>query len=462
MNARFIVAISCIATIGGFLFGFDSGVINGTVDGLQLAFQSDSVGTGFNVASMLLGCAAGAFFAGRLADIIGRRSLLIVASVFFLVSAWGSGIAGSSVEFVIFRVLGGMAVGAASVIAPAYIGEVAPAQYRGRLITIQQIAIITGLFSAFVSNYLLAGIAGASTAGLWFGFEAWRWMFWIEIAPAVLFFTGLLFIPESPRYLVIGGKTETAQAVLTRLYGSEQGAAKLTEIDESLAADHHRPKFADLIDSTTGRVRKLVWVGIGLATFQQLVGINVVFYYGAVLWQSVGFSESDALLINVISGAVSIGACLITVSLIDRIGRKPLLWIGSVGMAFTLSAMAVAFASATLDEQGALQLTDTMGTVALVAANLYVFFFNASWGPVMWVMLGEMFPNQIRGSGLAISGLAQWGSNFGITMTFPILLVSIGLMGAYSLYALAAVVSVYFVIRYVHETRGLELEEMQG
>jgi len=462
LNARFIVAISCIATLGGFLFGFDSGVINGTVDGLQLAFQSDSVGTGFNVASMLLGCAAGAFFAGRLADIIGRRSLLIVASIFFVVSAWGSGVAGASLEFVIFRVLGGMAVGAASVIAPAYIGEVAPAQYRGRLITLQQIAIITGLFSAFVSNYLLAGIAGASTAELWFGFEAWRWMFWIEIGPAVLFFAGLLFIPESPRYLVIGGKTETARAVLIRLYGPEQGAAKLTEIDESLAADHHRPKFSDLIDSATGRVRKLVWVGIGLATFQQLVGINVVFYYGAVLWQSVGFSESDALLINVISGAVSIGACLITVSLIDRIGRKPLLWIGSVGMAVTLSAMALAFASATLDDQGALQLSDAMGILALVAANLYVFFFNGSWGPVMWVMLGEMFPNQIRGSGLAVSGLAQWGSNFGITMTFPILLVSVGLMGAYSLYALAAVVSVYFVIRHVHETRGLELEEMEG
>ena len=462
MNSRFIIAISCIATIGGFLFGFDSGVINGTVDGLQIAFQSDSVGTGFNVASMLLGCAAGAFFAGRLADVIGRRNLLIVASIFFLVSAWGSGIASSSAEFVFFRVLGGMAVGAASVIAPAYIGEVAPAHYRGRLITVQQIAIITGLFSAFVSNFLLARFAGASTAELWLGFEAWRWMFWIEMAPAVLFFLGLLLIPESPRYLVIRGRTETAHAVLTRLYGQERGEEKLTEIDESLAEDHHRPRFSDLIDSTTGRVRKLVWVGIGLATFQQLVGINVVFYYGAVLWQSVGFSESDALLINVISGAVSIGACLITVSLIDRIGRKPLLWIGSVGMAFTLSAMALAFASATLDEQGALQLSDTMGTVALVAANLYVFFFNASWGPVMWVMLGEMFPNQIRGSGLAISGLAQWGSNFGITMTFPILLVSIGLMGAYSLYALAAVISVYFVIRYVHETRGLELEEMQG
>ena len=462
MNASFIILISCIATIGGFLFGFDSGVINGTVDGLQSAFQSDSVGTGFNVASMLLGCAAGAFFAGRLADIIGRRTLLIVASVCFLISAWGSGIAGSSAEFVMYRVLGGMAVGAASVIAPAYIGEVAPAHYRGRLITIQQIAIITGLFCAFVSNYLLAGFAGASTAELWLGFESWRWMFWIEIGPAVLFFVGLLFIPESPRYLVIGGKMETARAVLTRLYGADRGAAKLTEIDESLAADHHRPKFSDLIDDTSGRIRKLVWVGIGLATFQQLVGINVVFYYGAVLWQSVGFSESDALLRNVILGAVSIGACLITVGLIDMIGRKPLLWIGSVGMAVSLSAMAAAFSTATLDEQGALQLTGAMGTLALVAAILYVFFFNASWGPVMWVMLGEMFPNQIRGSGLAVSGLAQWGSNFGITMTFPILLGSIGLMGAYSLYALAAVVSVYFVIRYVHETRGLELEEMEG
>ncbi len=462
MNTLFIVAVSAIATIGGFLFGFDSGVINGTVDGLRGAFQSDSVGTGFNVASMLLGCAAGALFAGRLADLVGRRALLIFASVFFVVSAWGSGIAAGSLEFVVYRVLGGTAVGAASVIAPAYIGEVAPAHYRGRLITIQQIAIITGLFSAFVSNYLLAGVAGASTAELWFAFEAWRWMFWVEILPAVLFFVGLLLIPESPRYLVIRGKTEAARAVLTKLYGADRGEEKLREIDASLAADHHRPKFADLIDGTTGRVRKLVWVGIGLATFQQLVGINVVFYYGAVLWQSVGFSESDALLINVISGAVSIGACLLTVSLIDRIGRKPLLWIGSVGMAVTLAVMAVAFSSATLDDQGSLGLTDRMGTVALVSANLYVFFFNASWGPVMWVMLGEMFPNQIRGSGLAVSGLAQWGSNFGITVTFPILLAGIGLMGAYSLYALAAVLSVFFVVRYVHETRGLELEEMQG
>ncbi|NNE69085.1 MAG: MFS transporter, partial [Rhodothermales bacterium] len=217
-----------------------------------------------------------------------------------------------------------------------------------------------------------------------------------------------------------------------------------------------------LLDKATGRVRKIVWVGIGLATFQQLVGINVVFYYGAVLWQAVGFSESDALLINVISGGLSIGACVVTILIVDKVGRKPLLWIGSAGMALSLALVAVAFSTGDLAEGGDLVLSDSMGVLALVAANIYVVFFNGSWGPVMWVMLGEMFPNQIRGSGLAVSGLFQWGSNFGITMTFPILLAGIGLAAAYSIYAFFALVSVWFVLRFVHETKGLELEEMAG
>ncbi len=461
-NTRLIILISCVATIGGFLFGFDSGVINGTVDGLQQAFNSDKVGTGFNVASMLLGCAVGAFFAGRLADLFGRRAVLIVAAIFFLVSAWGSGIADSSFEFVIYRVLGGFAVGAASVMSPAYISEVSLARYRGRLSTVQQIAIITGLFVAFVSNYLLAKVAGSSVTQLWLGFEAWRWMFWIEIFPAALFFIALLFIPESPRYLVAKGRKEQGLAVLTRLYGEREARIKLDEIDASLAKDHHRPRLSDLISKTTGKIRPIVWVGIGLATFQQLVGINIVFYYGAVLWQAVGFSENDALLINVISGGLSIGACIATILMIDRIGRKPLLWVGSLGMAVSLGAVALAFSTATLDASGRLGLSDAMGVLALVAANLYVVFFNMSWGPVMWVMLGEMFPNQIRGSGLAVAGLFQWGSNFAVIMTFPILLASIGLAATYGLYTLAAVISVFFVRKYVHETKGKELEQMEG
>ncbi|WAC62354.1 sugar porter family MFS transporter [Pseudoxanthomonas sp. SL93] len=461
-NTRFIILISCVATIGGFLFGFDSGVINGTVDGLKQTFQSSSAGIGFEVASMLLGCAVGAFFAGRLADRWGRRAVLIISAVLFLLSAIGAGAAHSSLVFIAARVLGGFAVGAASVMSPAYIAEVASARYRGRLATVQQIAIISGLFCAFLSNYLLAKAAGASTEALWLGHAAWRWMFWMQAVPSAVFLLLLLFIPESPRYLVVKGRTAAAREVLTRLYGATEAATKLGEIEASLSADQHRPKLSDLINKATGKIRPIVWIGIGLATFQQLVGINVVFYYGAVLWQAVGFSENDALLINVLSGALSIGACLIALVLIDRIGRKPLLWIGSVGMAVSLGLVSAAFASASLDAGGKLALSDTMGLLALVAANVYVIFFNMSWGPVMWVMLGEMFPNQIRGSGLAVAGAAQWTSNFAITVTFPILLASIGLAGAYGIYTVAAVISVFFVLRFVYETKGKELEQMEG
>ena len=207
-NNGLIIMISLVATIGGFLFGFDSGVINGTVDGLQAAFNSTSVGTGFNVASMLLGCAFGAFFAGALADRYGRRWVMQLSAVFFLVSAWGSGVATGSFEFVIYRVIGGIAVGAASVMSPAYISEVALARYRGRLSSMQQIAIIAGLFVAFLSNYALAKFAGTSTQMLWLGYEAWRWMFWVEVIPAALFFVALFFIPESPRFLIAKGRKE--------------------------------------------------------------------------------------------------------------------------------------------------------------------------------------------------------------------------------------------------------------
>ena len=289
-NSAFIILISCIATIGGFLFGFDSGVINGTVDGLQTAFNSDSMGTGFSVSSMLLGCAVGAFFAGTLADKHGRRALLIVAAVLFIVSAWGSGIATSSLEFIFYRILGGLAVGAASVMCPAYISEVALARYRGKLSSVQQIAIITGLTAAFVSNYFLADIAGSSLSIFWLGYETWRWMFWVELVPATIFLLALLAIPESPRFLVASGQKARAQAVLNKLYGAIEGDIKMREIDASLAADHHKPRLSDLIDKTTNKMRPIMWIGIGLAVLQQLVGINVVFYYGAVLWQAAGFS----------------------------------------------------------------------------------------------------------------------------------------------------------------------------
>lgn len=455
----FTLFIALVATLGGFLFGYDSGVINGTVEGLQTAFNSKSVGTGFSVASMLLGSAVGAFFAGRLSDIFGRRSMLLVAAVLFIISAWGSGAAQSSIPFIMYRIIGGLAVGAASVMAPAYISEIAPAETRGRLTSIQQVAIIAGLFLAFVSNYFLAKASGSALAPFWAGYETWRWMFWVELIPGILFLIMLFFIPKSPRYLMVKNDETGAMKTLTRIFGEAKAKEKVRDIARSLAEDH-KPRFSDVLAKGT-IFRKIMWIGIGLAVFQQLVGINVVFYYGAVLWQSVGFTESDALLINVLSGGLSIAAVLITLATIDKIGRKPFLVIGSIGMFITLALVAYAFSTGGLVDDN-LKLDPSMGVLALIAANAYVFFFNLSWGPVMWVMLGEMFPNQLRGSGLAVAGFAQWMANFGITMTFPIFLGTIGLAAAYSIYAFFALLSVFFVIGFVRETKGKELEEMEG
>ena len=265
-------------------------------------------------------------------------------------------------------------------------------------------------------------------------------------------------IPESPRYLVAAGKTEKARAVLTRLYGAADVETTLAEIEASVSSER-APRLADIFEG--GRLLPIVWVGIGLAVFQQLVGINVIFYYGSVLWEFVGFTEEDSLLTNVIMGSISILSCLAAIALIDRIGRKPLLLVGSVGMALSLTTMAAVFSQASLTDNG-LSLPAELGAVALVAAVVYVAFFNFSWGPVMWVLLGEMFPNQIRGSGLAVSGFAQWVANFGITMTFPVLLATTGLTSAYGFYALSAFVSIAFVVKGVRETKGMQLEAMKS
>lgn len=462
VNIGFIIAIVAVATIGGFMFGYDSGVINGTQKGLESAFDLGKLGVGINVGAILVGSAIGAFGAGRLADRIGRRGVMMLSAILFLLSALLAGAASSSMIFIIARIIGGLGVGAASVISPVYISEVTPANIRGRLSSVQQVMIITGLTGAFVANFALARYAGGSTSEFWMGYPAWRWMFWLQAVPAAIYFLALLVIPESPRYLVARGREEEAHAVLTRLFGTAEADRKVAEIRNSLAADHHRPKLSDLIDKSSGKIRPIVWTGIGLAVFQQFVGINVVFYYGATLWEAVGFSEDYALQTNILSGVLSIGACLATILLVDRIGRKPLLLIGSAGMAVTLGVVAYAFSTAVTGADGGLSLPGNNGLIALIAANLYVIFFNLSWGPIMWVMLGEMFPNQIRGSGLAVAGFAQWIANALISVSFPALAASPGLAVTYVGYALFAAISFFFVQKMVVETRGRELEDMPG
>ncbi|MFL6734501.1 MAG: sugar porter family MFS transporter [Sphingomicrobium sp.] len=463
-NMGFIGAIVAVATIGGFLFGYDSGAVNGTQDGLRAAFNLSDAGLGFTVGSLLIGCFIGAFFAGMLADKMGRRNVMRLAALLFLVGALVQGFAHDQTLFVLARIMGGMAVGAASVLSPAYISEVAPASIRGRMTTVQQIMIITGLTAAFVINYFLAAKSGSSTAVFWGGIEAWRWMYLMQAIPAAIFLVALFFIPESPRYLVSKGRNEEAGSVLTSLFGSDVARVKLDEIRATFSADH-RPRLSDVM-SRDGRgflgMRPIVWVGIMLAVFQQLVGINVIFYYGSVLWQAAGFTENDSLLINIGSGAVSIAACFITIMLVDKIGRKPLLLIGSAGMAVTLFVMVYAFSQGSLDPAGKLIMSPDVGKIAVIAANLYVIFFNVSWGPIMWVMLGEMFPNQIRGSALAVAGFFQWFANYLIAQSFPIMLGRIGLAASYSFYGICAVISFFLVQKYIHETKGKELEQMEG
>ncbi|WP_052208600.1 sugar porter family MFS transporter [Croceibacterium mercuriale] len=459
-NMGFIAAIVSVATIGGLLFGYDSGAVNGTQEGLTTAFGLSEGGLGFTVGSLLIGCFIGAFSAATLADSIGRRNVLRLAALLFLIGALIQGFAANQLVFVLARIAGGISVGAASVLSPAYISEVAPAHIRGRMTTVQQIMIITGLTTAFVVNYFLAQAAGASTNIWWLGLEAWRWMYLMQAVPAAVFLVALFFIPESPRFLVAKGRHDHASTVLTRLFGETVAKAKLVEIQNSFAGQQ-APKLSDVRAPGTF-LRPIVWAGLVLAVFQQLVGINVIFYYGSTLWQLAGFTEDQSLLINIVSGFVSIAACFLTIALVDRIGRKPLLLIGSAGMTVTLFMLVYVFSNGTLDAAGQLQLSSNLGTTALIAANLYVIFFNISWGPIMWVMLGEMFPNQIRGSALAVCGFAQWFSNYLIAQSFPIMASALGLAASYSFYAVCALLSFFLVKRFIKETKGKELEEMQG
>ncbi|MEO3759160.1 sugar porter family MFS transporter [Mycobacterium sp. B14F4] len=450
-----VVRVAAVAALGGFLFGYDSAVINGAVAAVQDHFQVDNTTLGFAVASALLGCVAGALTAGRLADRIGRLQVMRIAALLFLVSAIVTGLANDIWLLVAFRIVGGVAVGIASVIAPAYIAETSPPRIRGRLGSLQQLAIVTGIFLSLAIDYLFASLAGGSREELWLGLEAWRWMFLAEAVPAIAYGALAYTIPESPRYLVATYRIPEARRVLTMLLGGKNLDVTINRIQETLRAEKP-PSWRDL-RKPTGGLYGIVWVGLGLSIFQQFVGINVIFYYSNVLWEAVGFDEGQAFMITVITSVTNIATTLVAIALIDKIGRKPLLLIGSSGMAVTLGTMAVIFGTAP-QVDGQPQLGDVAGPIALVAANLFVVAFGMSWGPVVWVLLGEMFPNRIRAAALGLAAAGQWLANWAITVTFPGLREVLGF--AYGFYALCAALSFLFVWRWVEETKGKHLEDM--
>ena len=456
-----VILISAAAALGGFLFGFDTAVINGAVDAIRGSFALDAAQTGFAVSCALLGSALGAWYAGMLANRWGRVRTMQVAAALLVASALCSGLATGVWDLILWRLFGGIGVGVASVIAPTYIAEVSPAYIRGRLGSMQQLAIVLGIFTALLSDAWLAGSAGGASHLLWLGLAAWRWMFLAATLPALVYGTLVLGVPESPRYLVAKGRLAEAKDVLRKVLDMRSDTAldsKLHDIEQSLRSEHP-PRLSDLRGKAAGLL-PVVWIGILLSIFQQFVGINVIFYYSSALWHSVGFSETDSFTITVATSVVNVLVTLVAIALVDRIGRKPLLTIGSAGMAVTLATMAWCFSQAT-GSGATLSLPGATGIVALIAANAYVVFFGVSWGPVVWVLLGEMFPNRIRATALAVAAAAQWLANFAITSSFPAL-AEIGLTFAYGLYAGFALLSLLFVLYAVRETKGIELEDMQA
>ncbi|WP_406467776.1 sugar porter family MFS transporter [Streptomyces sp. NBC_01594] len=449
-----VIFITAAAAMGGFLFGYDSAVINGAVEAIRGRYDIGSGTLAQVIAIALIGCAIGAATAGRIADRIGRIRCMRIASVLFAISAIGSALPFALWDLAFWRIIGGFAIGMASVIGPAYIAEVSPAAYRGRLGSFQQAAIVIGIAISQLVNFGILQMADGKQRGTIGGLEAWQWMLGVMVVPALLYGLLSFAIPESPRFLISVGKKERAREILREVEGKTVDLdARVLEIETAMHREH-KSTFKDLLGSRFGFL-PIVWVGIGLSVFQQLVGINVAFYYSATLWQSVGIDPTDSFFWSFTTSIVNIIGTVIAMVLVDRIGRKPLALAGSAGMAIALAFEAWAFSADLVNGK----LPTAQGVVALVAAHVFVLFFALSWGVVVWVFLGEMFPNRIRAAALGVAASAQWIANWAITASFPSL-ADWNLSGTYIIYTCFAVLSIPFVLKFVKETKGKALEEM--
>jgi SP family sugar:H+ symporter-like MFS transporter len=456
-NAR-VIGLAVAGAVGGFLFGFDSSVVNGAVNSIQSQFGLAPTVTGLAVASALIGCAIGAILGGRIGDRFGRIPTMVVAAILFFISGIGAGLAPDVWLFIVFRLIGGVGIGVASVVAPAYIAEISPKTLRGRLASLQQLAITLGIFAALLSDTIFANSAGDASAKFWFGLEAWRWMFIAGIVPAAVYGILSLTLPESPRFHVLKGDDAKAKEQIQSLWPGQDVATALGEMKESVKEDEKSQK-GSLRGDRFG-LKPIVWVGIILSIFQQFVGINVIFYYSTTLWRAVGFSEKDSFTVSVITSITNVLVTLIAIFLVDKVGRRPILLVGSIGMTVALAAMALAFSQANVSGSH-VSLPGGWGALALIAANVFVVAFGASWGPIIWVLLGEIFPNRIRARALGMGAAAQWIANFVVTISFPPL-SAFSLPLTYGLYALFAALSFFFVLGVVPETNGVSLEETGG
>jgi len=445
-NMVYVTLVCMVAALGGLLFGYDTAVISGAIGFLRLKFTLNATQMGWAASSALVGCVLGCAFAGILSDGFGRKKVLILSAVMFAVSALGTAIPRSLTEFIIFRMIGGFGVGTASMLSPLYIAEISPASARGRLVSYNQFAIVTGMLIVYFVNYFIAAQGDETWNTHW----GWRWMFGSEILPAVFFLIFLFFVPESPRWLTKQGRHPEALAILRRIGGEDHAQQELTEIRETIAQEEG--SVSQLLQSG---MRIVLIIGVVLAILQQVTGINVFLYYAPEIFKTLGSGTHVALLQTIIVGAVNLTFTIVAIKTVDRLGRKPLMLIGVCGMGVSLFTMGfIAY----------FQKTEIWVLIFILS---YIACFALSVGPVTWVILSEIFPTRIRGRAMAIATVCLWTANYIVSQTFPILDENPWLVGnfhhgfSFWIYGLMCIVQFLFVWRFIPETKGKSLEAIE-
>ena len=498
MNKKYTISISLIVAMGGFLLGFDSAVISGAVNGIRTYFEMSDWELGFSVGCVIFGAMAGNITAGPLSDKFGRKKILILTALLFTVSALWSAFATNYISFVIARIIGGVGIGGAILIAPIYIAEIAPPKLRGSLVSLNQLNIVLGISVAYFSNYFLKDLDG----------ESWRWMLGVEAIPAIIYFLSLFLVPRSPRWLIQKlGKVDIAEKTLVKIGGEEFAEKTISEIQRGIDKKEAKGTYADFFSK---RMRVIVIIAFGLAFFQQITGINAIFYYAPTIFEQAGGSTDASFLQAIVVGLTNLVFTFVAIYLIDKLGRKPLLIIGTSAMAIALSMATLAFNNATynfndttiekisnpeiktslkelkglsFESQNELfenvqpllneaQFTEFKqneiksfisinATLVLIAILLYVAAFAISLGPVMWTMLSEIFPGNVKGIAISVVGFFNSLVSYTVTQFFPWELTNLGPTITFAIYAVMAVLSLVFVLKYVIETKGKTLEEVE-
>jgi SP family arabinose:H+ symporter-like MFS transporter len=431
----YVIFVTVVAAIGGLLFGFDTAIVAGATRYLKDQFALTSLQEGWAVSVVLIGCMFGAGFAGTVSDRIGRRRFMLVSAVLFFASAIGSALAQNIFQFVIFRFVGGLGIGSASILAPLYIAEISPARIRGALVSVNQMAIVTGILLAYFVNWIFAGIGPSN----------WRWMYGAGTVPAVAFFLLLFGVPESPRWLVKRGREAEAERILARVDSPAAASAEVRSIRETIQLE--KGSFGELF--RTGFRRALV-IAVVLAIFQQITGINAVLYYAPRIFERAGFERVSAIGQSTIVGLVNMLFTIVAILLVDKVGRKPLLLIAAAGMG--ASQVLLGFA---------LRAHGLPGSAILAVILLYIAFFAMAMGPIVWVVMSEIFPTRLRGSAMAVATVVLWLSDFAVTLTFPVISDRLNESTAFWIYAVMCAIDFVFMLVVLPETKGKTLEEIE-